>query len=254
MSKLQLTGSIVIYNESPEVLLNTVAAFLAIPMTKRLFIIDNSEKSMDFWIESPEVHYRKAKENLGFGRGHNLVLDEIKELSHYHLVLNPDVTFKAEIFKELCEKLESNNSLAMISPRVIYENGDLQYTCRKDPTIKEMISRRLGIFKSYTEERAYCTQNLEKPFFPSFIHGCFFLFKTREFVTLSGFDTRYFLYLEDADICREIRKSGKKLMYYPMVEITHIHRKGSAKKLKLLGYHIVSAFRYFRKWGLRNDS
>jgi hypothetical protein len=92
-------------------------------------------------------------------------------------------------------------------------------------------------------------RNLEKSFYPDFIHGCFMLFKTKDFKNIEGFDERYFLYLEDADLCRKIDAVGKKKLYYPNIEITHQHQRGSTKNIKLFFYHLSSAFKYFLKWG-----
>jgi len=74
------------------------------------------------------------------------------------------------------------------------------------------------------------------------------LFKTVDFKSLGGFDERYFLYMEDADICRKINKTEKKILYFPNVEIMHQHQKGSSKSVKLFIYHLSSAIKYFLKW------
>ncbi len=74
-------------------------------------------------------------------------------------------------------------------------------------------------------------------------------FKTTDLQTLKGFDERFFLYMEDADICRRIYKSGKKILFYPKVEIIHQHQQGSSKSFKLFILHSVSAIKYFLKWG-----
>jgi GT2 family glycosyltransferase len=75
------------------------------------------------------------------------------------------------------------------------------------------------------------------------------LFKTTDLQTLKGFDERFFLYMEDADICRRIYKSGKKILFYPKVEIIHQHQQGSSKSIKLFIIHASSAIKYFLKWG-----
>ena len=77
-------------------------------------------------------------------------------------------------------------------------------------TFFELINRKLQLSKSKIFHNEYRNKNLENAFFPEFIHGCFMLFKTEDFKTLNGFDERYFLYMEDADICRKIDSLGKK--------------------------------------------
>ena len=106
----------------------------------------------------------------------------------------------------------------MVSPKVVYPNSvKFNIHVGKNPTIKELISRRTGLFQSYVNQRQYFDKDLSQSFYPEFIHGCFMLFKTADFMKLNGFDERYFLYMEDADICREIKQSGKDILYYPQV-------------------------------------
>lgn len=249
MSKrTDISASIVLFNEDVITLKNTIQSFLEVPFTKKLFLIDNSPSDkLKTLFKNKEIEYVFVGKNIGFGTAHNIVLDKIN--SDYHLILNPDVSFDSDIFNHLIKQFELNHNLTMISPKVVYPNGKIQYICRENPTIKEMISRRTGLFKSYVNKKQYLYRGLSKPFSPEFIHGCFMLFKTDDFIKLKGFDERYFLYMEDADICREIKQTGKEILYYPEVQITHIHRKGSAKKMKLLFYHISSATKYFMKWG-----
>ena len=106
------------------------------------------------------------------------------------------------------------------------------------------------MFRSYVQKREYRYTDLSVPFYPEFVHGCFLLFKTEDFVAIRGFDERYFLYMEDADICRKLANVDKKILYFPEETIQHIQKKGSAKEIKLLAFHIISAYKYFRKWGI----
>jgi hypothetical protein len=75
------------------------------------------------------------------------------------------------------------------------------------------------------------------------------LFKTDDFIKIGGFDKRYFLYMEDVDICRKIDAIGKKKMYFPNEQITHILKKESSKNVRLFFIHLISSIRYFKKWG-----
>ncbi len=100
MQKLKVSCSIVIFDENSSVLEKAITSFLNIPFSKKLFIIDNAaETKFDF--SHPCVEYIKNSSNIGFGKGHNVLIDTIKELSEFHLILNPDVAFEPSIFKEL---------------------------------------------------------------------------------------------------------------------------------------------------------
>jgi GT2 family glycosyltransferase len=243
-----ITASVVLFNENLEILKKTVDSFLKTPLDKKLFLIDNSPKNrLEKYFKHPEIEYFFVGKNIGFGSGHNFILDKIN--SDYHLILNPDVAFSSDVISSLIRELDRELEVSFITPKVIYPNKENQYVCRKHPTFFDLINRKLKISKAQITNNEYRNKDLNKSFYPNFIHGCFMLFKTDELKSINGFDERYFLYLEDADICRKIDKTGKKILYFPEVEITHQHQKGSSKSLKLFFYHLSSAIKYFLKWG-----
>jgi GT2 family glycosyltransferase len=244
-----ITASIVLFNENLETLKITVDSFLKTPLEKKLYLIDNSPKnSLEKHFKHSEIEYIYVGDNIGFGKAHNLVLNKIN--SEFHLILNPDVDFSYEVIPTLIKEIKNNSEVSFITPNVIYPSKEKQFVCRKHPTFFDLINRKLKISKNQIIKNEYQNKDLSKPFYPEFIHGCFMLFKTEDFKQLKGFDERYFLYMEDADLCRKIDDSGKKKLYYPNIKITHQHQKGSSKSIKLFFYHLSSAFKYFLKWGI----
>lgn len=89
-----ITASIVVYNEDPIELENVINSFLGSPFSNKIYIIDNSPTN---WLEEKiigdNIEYVFSGSNIGFGRGHNSILDTIEQFSDYHLILNPDVFF-----------------------------------------------------------------------------------------------------------------------------------------------------------------
>lgn len=248
--KLQITASIVLYKEDPAILKKVVQDFLRIPCTKKLFLVSNSKKdNLESYVSNQEIECLSNDTNLGFGKGHNTILKDIDKLSKYHLILNADIEFEPQVIPKLIDQLEREESTSFITPKVLYPNGDMQFICRKHPSFVGLIQRFLGISKESIAVSEYRNRDLNKPFYPKFIHGCFMLFKTDHLIDLKGFDERFFLYMEDADICRRIQERGNKIKYYPLEKITHAHRKGSRKNVKLFFIHLFSAFKYFNKWG-----
>jgi len=245
-----ITASIVIYKENLKVLENAIYSFLGSPLSKKLYIIDNSP-SNEFKnkIQNDSVEYIYSNKNVGFGKGHNSILHKLTSENKYHLILNPDVRFHPEILEKLVLKMESNESFSMIAPRVLNSNNELLHTARRYPSLFELIFRFLGIFKKFTIRGEYKNQNHKKSFSPDFVQGSFMLFKTEDLLRLEGFDERYFMYMEDVDICRKIDLSGKRKLYFPATEIIHTHRKGSSKEFRLFFIHISSIIKYFIKWG-----
>jgi GT2 family glycosyltransferase len=249
-NKLQISATIVLYEEQEEVLLQAVHSFLGTSLTKHLFLVDNSPLplSNQFLLNHPEITYIFNNKNVGFGKANNLVIDNIKHISDYHLVLNPDTKFDPEILEELVNELKQNEEVALIAPAIKFPDGRHQYSVRIYPAFFDLVVRKLNTFPKRIHKGEYRNIDLSKPFYPDAIHGSFLLFKTNDFVNIQGFDDRYFMYFEDIDICRKIDVLGKKKLYYPKVKVTHILRKESAKKMKLFFYHFSSAVKYFLKW------
>jgi GT2 family glycosyltransferase len=80
------------------------------------------------------------------------------------------------------------------------------------------------------------------------LSGCFMFVRTSVFDQTGLFDPRFFLYFEDVDLSRRIHRKWR-TVYYPNVTIYHGYQRGSYKDWSLLKHHVVSAIRYFNKWG-----
>jgi len=181
----KITATIVIHNQDKDILNRTINSFLKISINKKLYIIDNASKRKNLEIISDNnIEYIYLKENIGFGAAHNLVIDKLK--SNFHLILNPDVEFLPSIINGLINKLKKEDNVSFITPKIIYPNAHLQYVCRHHPTFFNLFERKLGLSKNH-----YIEETKGEDFYPEFIHGCFMLFKTKDFINLKGFDERF---------------------------------------------------------------
>ena len=252
--EIVLTGSIVLFKENLSDLYVTIESFLNIPLQKKLFLIDNtSTRFFEYVFVDESIEYIPVESNIGFGSAHNKIINKINNFSKYHLILNPDVTFEPKVIPNLVTELQKNENIAMIAPKVLFLDGSHQYSCRRYPNVLELIVRRFPflrtIFRKVIYKGEYREKDLNKSFFAEYLTGCFQLYTTNDFIKLRGFDERYFLYMEDVDICKKIDEFGKKKLYYPNEKIVHILKQGSSKNVNLFFRHLNSAYKYFLKWG-----
>ena len=252
-NKIEISASIVLYNENMKDLGDAIHSFLNTNISKKLYLIDNTEESRFLnKFNFSDIEYISVGKNIGFGAGHNRIINSIKHLSKYHLILNPDVSFGPKVIPNLIAELESNDTAAMIAPRVLFPDGSHQYSCRRYPKAFELFARRFQpfsfLFKRAIDKGIYKDKDLSRSFFAEYLTGCFQLYNTEDFILLNGFDERYFLYMEDVDICKKIDQMNKQKIYFPKETITHVLKKDSEKKIKLFFRHIFSMLKYFNKW------
>lgn len=188
--------------------------------------------------------------NVGFGKGHNYVLALIN--SKYHAIVNPDIVFCEDAFSSIISYMEKEKDVGMVIPNIMDESGQRQLVYREELTVFDMIIRFLGgrIFKKRMFKNTLQDKDYSKPFLVPFGQGSFLVIRTELFKELGGFDEAFFMYVEDADLCKRVNQISK-LMYYPGANVIHKWEKGSHSNLTLLKYHIKSMFKYFNKWGVK---
>ena len=222
------------------------------------FVVDSnsSDKTVALVKKNfPQVNLIVLPQNKGFGCGHNQVLSKIN--SDFHVILNPDITFSTNIFDDLSSYLQSNPDVAMVVPQILNADGSIQDLPRRTPKFKYLISGRLerfgGLFKLWRDEYTCKGKNFDKPTKIDFCSGCFTMIRTDIFKKLNGFDERFFMYFEDADLTRRAQNFGK-TMLNPNFCATHTWERTSSKKFKYLCIHINSMIKYFKKWHKKGES
>ena len=148
--------------------------------------------------------------------------------------------------------MKEHEEIGQIGPKITDLEGNFSYTCRLFPTPMNLIFRRFLPFKSIVDRMDYDYEmrwgNFEKIMEVPILSGCFIFSRTVVLKEIGGFDKRYFMYMEDYDLCRQIGQKYK-VIYYPEVNISHEHGKASYKSKKMMMFHIKSAIKYFNKWG-----
>lgn len=256
MENYNVSGCIVTYNNK-DIIGRTVSNILE--MTKgvdfRLFVVDNcsSDGTAEYIEENfPAVTVIRARENRGFGAGHNKVLPFVS--SKYHVVINPDILLKDDVISELCAYADGDEEIGLVSPQIRYENGEIQPLGKKNPTFRYLGAHRVhnrhdGLSKTMID---YCMLDKpqDEPFEITNATGCFMFFRTNVFKALGGFDERFFMYLEDCDIARRVSEKYK-AVHYPTASVYHLWERESKKSKKLLLIHVKSILTYFLKWGFK---
>ena len=251
-----ITASLVTYNNDLTLLRKLIKSCIACDDLTKLYIINNGRPLQ--LASSPKIELIELEKNVGFGKAHNVAFRKILNQSDYHLVVNPDIIFDAKIISELKQYMDVYQKIGLMMPKVLNMDGTVQYNCKLLPSPFNLIIRRfLYFFPSLLESNNYQYEmrftNYDAIQQVPVISGCFMFFRTAALKKIGLFDERYFLYVEDVDICRRINEFYQTI-YFPKVSVYHQHAKGSYKSLKLMWYNMVSAIRYFNKWGWWDNS
>jgi GT2 family glycosyltransferase len=250
--------SIVLYENDPEEIGLLIQDIINSTIRVKLYLLDNSASAaLNYLGELEQVEYNFNGANLGYGKAHNLAIHKsISAGFPYHLVMNPDIRFQAHVLKDIYDFMEQHQEVGQLMPKILYQDGEIQRLCKLLPTPFDLIGRRFckntAWAKSRNEKYELNHFNYDRIINTPSLSGCFMFMRNEVLEKAGGFDPRYFMYLEDYDLTRRMHALSKTI-FYPKVDIYHGYQKESYKSMALLKYHVVSAIKYFNKWGWIND-
>ncbi len=198
------------------------------------------------------VSRTKNVENRGFGRAHNQAISNTN--SRYHIILNPDVIFDEQALVTALEYLTGHPEAVAVAPKGLLPNGTPAYLCKSYPSVADLTIRGFlpesmqHLFESRLQTYECRTLSNSHPEEIKLLSGCCIVARSDALKSISGFHEQYFLYFEDFDLSLRLQELGV-LVHLPTMLITH-HGGNTAKKgLLHVRYFVVSAFRFFNRWG-----
>ena len=217
-----------------------------------VIVVDNSSSDGTIeYLKNQSIKAIYSDINLGYGQAANLGAAEAS--GKYLFILNPDTVFGPITLAELYRFAESGEDIGLVSPLLLHTDGSLQVTSRKLPErLDFFLGRGSPLFKlGLTDESAagYIMPHGDKPLEIPTVSATALLINRGLFNKIGGFDRRYFLYLEDIDLCRRVAEAGLKVILLPTVTITHSWRGSSRKRpFFAIYHHHRSVWKYFRKY------
>ena len=198
--------------------------------------------------------------NPGYGRAFNQLWQQWcaqHSIPPLVAVLNTDLSWEPGCLEQLAAWLEQHPEVTAAAPELRFPDGRRQFLCKRNPTLLALISRRfiprqLKPKRLIDYDRWYTMR--DQPYsrvFPSpDLSGCCLWMRGWAVQAVGGFDPRFFLYFEDADITRRLGGLGP-TVNLPIATITHHWGRGSYRSGWLTLVNLQSAWLYFRKWGLQ---
>lgn len=206
----------------------------------KIIVVDNasedfSEKALK--AEFPNVTIISLPENTGFTGGNNIGIEKALEIDcKYLFLLNNDTLIDPQCISTLIEGMESDKSIGIMGPKIYFEKG---YEYHRDRYTEAQRGKVIwyagGIIdwqdvlfthKGLDEVDHGQYNKIEET---QFVSGCAMIIRGDIIRKIGNFDNRYFLYLEDVDLCLRAQKAGNRLVYNPRAVVWHKNASSSNK-------------------------
>ena len=189
----------------------------SLPKNSKIIVIENSnnynlKKSLELKYDNIEV---LISENNGMGASNNLGI--LKSETKFAYVLNPDVKFKKDTFENLIAAAVKITDFAILTPI----NSDIKF-----PNFK-ILKQNKNINDSIISVDS--------------IDGFSMLINKEKFINQKFFDENIFLYLENDDLCKRVKKNGQKIF---VIKNSIVDHKGSSSS----SIKNDPEFEYLRNW------
>jgi GT2 family glycosyltransferase/glycosyltransferase involved in cell wall biosynthesis/predicted O-methyltransferase YrrM len=201
--------------------------------------MDETPRVIDRYFKN--VRFFRNEKNFGFIGSCNFGAGKAR--GKYLVFLNNDTLVKKGWLENLYKTFQENENVGLVGSKLVYPDGRLQeagglvwkdgsawnFGQGQDPSLSEF---------NYLREADYCS-------------GASIMIPKRLFNEIGGFDRRYSpAYCEDSDLCFEVRKRNRRVLYQPASEITHFEGVSNGKDLKtgIKAYQVVNQKKFYEKW------
>jgi N-acetylglucosaminyl-diphospho-decaprenol L-rhamnosyltransferase len=202
-------------------------------------------------LEYPEVRWLPLTTNTGFSAGVNLASRHASGALLY--LVNPDAVVDAGTPAALAGYLAAHPDVAVVGSRVRDPDGGTQGSARRFPGLSTLFGGRRSLLtrllpgNPVTRRNVVTGDHVVEPIRVDWVSGASLMVTREAFAEVGGMDERFFLYWEDADLCKRLSDRGRATAYYPAAAITHLVGRSSRKSARsVIAFH-RSAYRYFHK-------
>ncbi|MBA2517002.1 MAG: glycosyltransferase family 2 protein, partial [Solirubrobacterales bacterium] len=198
----------------------------------------------------PDVELIVLDENAGFGRANNIAFERCT--SEFVLLLNSDAFMAPGALAAMVTTAQQHPEAVAVGPRLLNEDGSLQRSAWPFPRAGRLLLeavglhlplRRLGLLEdlgtwAHDEQRAV-----------DFLVGACLLIRTAPLKEVNGFDERFWLYGEEADLQKRLSARGRSVVLTPAAEVTHVAGASSTEDVSRLRHFYAGQRRFLEHHG-----
>ncbi len=221
-----------------------------ISVDSEIIIVDNNSSDKSVSITKEIMHDCKIienKTNIGFAAASNIGAENAS--GELLLFLNPDVKLDSDAIAELISAYETEKTVGAISARMRFDDTSFQATCRQFPGLSNLLFSRGSVISRLTGvQKTYTLPDYERNSEVPAVAGTALMIRKNLFMEIGKFDQRFFLYMEDTDLCLRLTTSGMKNYFCPKSGGVHFWAEGSDPGwIKREWHHHLSMTKYFFK-------
>ena len=182
----------------------------------------------------PQVELIRSDENLGFARANNVVAAAVR--SEWLLLLNPDTECHDGAVDNLMAFARVNPHAGIYGGRTVFPDGRLNIaSCWNRITLWSVFCAAVGLTAAFPRNALFDLEAMgswqrDTVREVDIVVGCFLLIRRDLWSQLGGFNLRYFMYGEEADLCLRARRLGYRPMITPDAQIMHLVGAASVSK------------------------
>jgi GT2 family glycosyltransferase len=197
-------------------------------LDQEIIVLDNTstDGSADAIAERfPSVHLIRSPDNLGFGKGNNVAAQ--KATGEYVLLLNPDTVVLDNAIGKLVQFAKQKPAAKMWGGKTLFGDGSLNpASCWGFMSLWSVVSNAFALSSVFPRQpffnpEAYIGWDRGTEREVDLITGCFLLLKRSFWKELNGFDERFYIYAEEADLCFRAWQHGARPTVTPTAQIVH---------------------------------
>lgn len=219
----------------------------------QIIIVDNCSDQDDYLkLETfcnatnlQNLHLYRNNINAGFGGG-NMFGVQFSS-AKYLAFINNDTLFKNDCLSIIKEKLDKNATIGIAGAQAFNEHDKFMVSLDHFASpAREIVGRNfleLINKKKYPKRKKQYTEPLNVNFVP----GSFMFLRSDDFFEIGGFDTNIFLYYEETDLCKRLKKISKDAYLIPTASFIHFHGASTEKSLGIKKELKISLLYVIRK-------
>lgn len=226
---MQISVIIINYNTDALTLQAVASVFRYVKgFSFEIIVVDNNSKETrvgNDLASYPNTYFYQLDTNIGFGKANNFGYSKSK--GNYIFLFNSDSYLMNEnAIPTFIDYLENHENVGCVGGNLVAANGEPNISYGNFLSVEKML-HDYGI-KKVTKDHYVSTLatskvcDFEEPTAVDYLTGAAIMIKRDLIEKLGLFDTRYFMYFEDMDLCYRYKKKGYISVVLPSVKIVHI--------------------------------